>query len=358
VAAGKDRGGEHAMMTVEQANAVHATKFVKAETAQRRWLRFFGLLLPLVFVAFALVAEGLAYELRGIQPFRTSLDKIVVAAERVPGNANWLIFGDSLTQHVLMDYALGSPDVVANLTTHAGAGMPSMYLLLRRYLATHAKPKAIILAMSPETFARVPDPASGSEWLTSTFLRPEEQLWLSQFYTTAHVHGWIPAVFDLKATILDPITGLFAPKADKLITGPAQPEPGIPTEGPVPLSELRLSLDAERMKDHLNGRSARPVLTDICHLARQDGFTVHVIITPIPPSVREVWEERGDLARLKEWGHQLMMKECGPFSEFDMSQVIKPNFDDGGTHILGKGWENRYALALKYYMQQFEEAGE
>jgi hypothetical protein len=355
---GKDGVGEHAMMTVEQANAIHATKFVKAETAKKRWLLFFGVLLPLAFAVFALLAEGAAYALHGIQPFRTSLDKIVVAAERVPGNAQWLIFGDSLTQHVLMDYALGPPSAVANLTTHAGAGMPSMYLLLQRYLATHAKPKAIILAMSPETLSRVPDAASGSEWLTSTFLRPEEQLWLSQFYPSARVHGWIPAVFDLKETIFDPMTGLFAPKADKLITGPAHPEPGVATEAPVPLSELRLSLDAVRIKDHLKGRSARPVLTDICHLARQYGFAVHVIITPVPSSVRDVWEERGDLARLKEWGHQLMMKECGPFSEFDMSQVIKPNFDDGGTHIVGTGWENRYALALKYYMQQFDGAGE
>lgn len=328
-----------------------------SETSQRRWLRFFLLFLPAAFLGFALVIEGVAYELRGIQPFRNSLDTIAVAAERVHGNARWLIFSDSLTQHVLMDFALGPPDEIANLTTHAGAGMPSMYLLLRRYLSTHAAPKAILLAMSPETFTTIPSEKSGAFWLTPTFLRPDEQAWLSQFYPSAHVSRWIPAAFDLKASVLDPLTGLLAGPRDKLITGAEQPDPNMPVEPPLPPTKIDMAIDQERAANHLELTSSRDVLTDICHIARQDGIAVHLILVPLPAAVRKVWTERGDLAHLNQQVTDLLTKQCGQFSLYDMSNMVQtPNFGYGGTHIVGHGWQNRYALALKKYIDSVDKA--
>jgi len=146
------------------------------------WLRFFGLLLPFSFLGFLLIAQGAASALRGVQPLRSSLDTIALRALHLPGHADWLIFGDSLSQHVLMDVSVGDPARVADLTTHAGAGMPSMYLLLRRYLSTHPAPHHVLLAVSPETYADVPSQKDGGFWLVPTFLEPDEQAWLSRFY--------------------------------------------------------------------------------------------------------------------------------------------------------------------------------
>lgn len=327
------------------------------ETPQRGWLRFFCLFLPVSLLSFALVAEVAAYELSGIQPFRSSLDTIAVAAERVHGNARWLIFGDSLTQHVLMDYALGPPDVVANLTTHAGAGMPSMYLLLRRYLSTHAAPKDILLAMSPETYTNVPNVKNGAFWLTPIFLKPEEQRWLSQFYPSARVSGWIPAAFDLKAAVLDPLTGLLAPRRDKLITGPAEPSANMPVESALPPTKTSLESEHERATRHLELGTTRQVLADICHLARENGIAVHLVLVPLPEALHRVWQERGDLAHLNQEANDLLKHECGVFSLYDMSMAIQiPNFDEGGTHIVGPGWQNRYAFALKEYMARLSQS--
>jgi hypothetical protein len=338
---------------------LHSEHAEAENTARRRWLRFFFFLLPASLLGFAFVSEVIAFRLRGIQPNRSSLDMIAVAAEQAQGNASWLIFGDSLTQHVLMDYSLGPSDFVANLTTHAGAGMPSMYLLLRRYLTTHATPRAILLAMSPETYTNIPDKNNGAFWLTSTFLKPEEQAWLSQFYPSARVHGWMPAAVDLKASVLDPLTGLLAPKHDKLITGSAHPSPDIPTEAPLPPSRLSIESDEERATHRLELGSTRAVLTDICHVARHEGIAVHLLLVPLPVALRRVWEKRGDLARLDQQVSELMMKECGPFFEYDMSREVQvPNFDDGGKHIVGKGWANRYALALKDYIRHADERGQ
>jgi hypothetical protein len=345
------------MTNLEQIEADHSEPALLGKSPQRQWLRFFLLFLPAAFLSFALLTEGVAYELRGIQPFRNSLDTIAVAAERVHGNARWLIFSDSLTQHVLMDFTLGPPDMIANLTTHAGAGMPSMYLLLRRYLSTHAAPKAILLAMSPETYTTIPNEKAGAFWLTPTFLKPDEQAWLSQFYPSAHVSGWIPAAFDLKASVLDPLTGLLAGPRDTLITGAEQPDPNMPVEAPLPPTKLSIESDEERAARHLELTTSRDVLTDICYLARQNGIAVHLILVPLPAAVHKAWEERGDLARLNQQVTDLLTKQCGQFFLYDMSKVIQiPNFDDGGMHIVGHGWRNRYALALKEYIDSVDKA--
>jgi hypothetical protein len=341
------------MTTIEELGTSKSSNDESGHAAQQRWLLFFFVLLPTSMLAFGILSQIVAYELGGIQPFRSSLDTIAVAAEREQGNAQWLIFGDSLTQHVLMDYSLGPSNVIANLTTHAGAGMPSMYLLLRRYLATHSAPKAIMLAMSPETFTRIPSKENGAFWLTPTFLEPQEQAWLSQFYPSARVRAWVPAVFDLKASVLDPLTGLLAPERDHLIVGADNPSLSVPAEAPSPPSAITIKSDANRAAYHLELGATRSVLTDICHIARQNDIAIHLILVPLPTALRKVWEERGDLARLNQQVSDLMTRECGRFFLYDMADSITiPNFDDDGTHIVGRGWESRYALALKDYIKR------
>jgi hypothetical protein len=319
-------------------------------------MRFFCLLLPAALLGFAVISEVLAYELRGIQPFRTSLDAIASAAEQEPANARWLVFGDSLTQHVLLDYALGPPDFVANLTTHAGAGVPSMYLLLQRYLARHPPPKGIVLVLSPEVYADIPSQREGAFWLTSTFLKPDEQAWLSQFYSSAHIHGWLPAAADLKASVLDPLTGLFAPKVSRLVIGPKQPLPDVPVESPLPSSPSSIASEKQRAAHRLELGSTRPVLVDICRVARRYGFEVHLVMAPMPIPLRKAFEDRGDLARFNAQVSELMTRECGDFVQYDLSTVVQPpNFDNDGTHIVGSGWQNRFALALKDYIRHADE---
>jgi hypothetical protein len=348
------------MTVLDQSDVSHseqiATGSNTGDTAKRRWLWFFGLLLPISLVGFALVSEGVAYGLRNTQPFRNSLDTIAVAAEQVHGNARWLIFSDSLTQHVLNDFSLGPPEVIANLTTHAGAGMPSMYLLLRRYLTTHAAPKAIMLAVSPEVFSEVPDRKDGDFWLVPTFTKPDEQAWLSQFYPSARVQGWRPAAFDLKGAILDRLTGLLAPKRDRLIVGAEQPSPNIPVEASLPESSLSIASDEERTTHHLGLGSTRAVLSDICHIARSNNITVHVVLEPMPKDVWSTWESHGDITHIEQQARDLMAKECGQFFLFEMPTVIQPqNFDDAGTHIVGRGWADHYALALQDYIRSADE---
>lgn len=320
---------------------------------RRPWFRFFFLLLPAMLVASALVCEGAAYALRGIQPYSTSLDAIVVAAERQKPDAKWLVFGDSTAQHVLMDYTLGPPSEVANLTTHAGAGMPSMEMLLKRYLATHTPPKAIMLAVTPEMYLNLPSTKNAKFWLFPVFRKPEEQAWLAQFYPDAKAHGWRPAATDLKYAIIDPLTGLVAPNRDTLPMGPATPSPDIPTEPPEPPSPTTLASLQARLDLVLELQSMpRAILTDICHLAREKGFTVHLIDVPLPAALRQAWTARGDLPRLDAQVDALMTQQCGAlYSHADLSAtVVPPNFDEGATHIEGIGWEDRFALALKRYI--------
>jgi len=326
------------------------------QSSKRRWLRFFCFLLPVSLGGGALLCQILAFELRGIQPFRTYLDVIAVAAERVSGNARWLIFSDSTTQHVLMDYALGPSDVVANLTTHGGAGMPSAYLLLRRYLSTHRPPHAIILAFNPEMYLNAPAPQDAKFWLIPTFLEPEEQQWLSRFYDSTRRHGTVFAAADIKASILDPLSGLLMPTRDKLVVGPRQPSPTMPVESKIPPSPAAIESEKHRGSTHLELQSMpRAILTDICAMARRDGFTVHLIREPMAAAVREALENSGELSRLDTQVTNLMSSECGHFYQFDMASVVQPpNFDDGGTHIVGLGWENKYALALLDYIRSHD----
>jgi len=323
-----------------------------------KWIRFFLFLLPAALIGFSAICEGLAYELRGIQPFQTSLDSIVVAAEREKIPAEWLIFGDSTVQHVLMDYTLGPPEKVANLTTHAGAGMPSIYLLLQRYLTTHVPPRGIIIALTPESYSNVPDEKTGDFWLTPIFRKPDEQAWLGQFYNSARTGGWRPASTDIKNSILDPATGLLAPKQNQLSMGTNIPSPNVPVEAALQPSATNRTAESERAQEHLAlGSSPRIILADICRVARQKGFGVHLLMAPIPDEVSRTWESRGELGRLKQEVELLARKECGDNAYVDLSQPIKPpNFDDDGTHILGSGWENRYALSLKKYIDRGGES--
>jgi hypothetical protein len=348
------------MTVLDQPDVSHseqiATGSKTGDMPQRRWLWFFGVLLPISLVGFALLSEGVAYALRNTQPFRNSIDTIAVAAEQVHGNARWLIFSDSLTQHVLNDFSLGPSEAIANLTTHAGAGMPSMYLLLRRYLSTHAAPKAIMLAMSPEVFSEVPERKDGDFWLVPTFTKPDEQAWLSQFYPSARVQGWRPAAFDLKSAILDRLTGLLAPKRNRLINGAEQPSPSIPVEAPLPKTSLSIASDEERTTHHLELGSTRAVLSDICQIARTKNITVHVVLEPMPEDVWTTWEGRGDIAHIEQQARDLMAKECGSFFLFEMPRVIQPpNFDEAGTHIVGQGWADHYALALQNYIRSADK---
>ena len=341
------------MATLQQAVPGQPDPIAATHAPRTPWLRFFLLYVPLSLLAFGLALQAAAYALRNVQPFRSTLDTIAAASETVPGNARWLIFSDSLTQHVLSDYSLGPPGVVDNLTTHAGAGMPSMYLLLRRYLATHEPPKDIMLAMSPGPYTNIPDQKYGTVWLVETFVKPQEQAWLSQYYPAAKAHGWRPAAFDIKAQVLDPMTGLVALHRNRLIEGPLQPSPAIPVEAPIPQSKASLESDRQREAIRLSLGTTRPVLADICRLAKENGITVHMIRPPLPAAVRAAYVARGDFTVLDTQVRDLMTKECGAFTLADLSAAVQPpNFDEDGTHIEGKGWEGRYALALKDYIDQ------
>ena len=319
---------------------------------RRAWLRFFFVLFPAALVGVALACEGLAYGLRGTQPLRNYLDYLVVAAEQDRANARWLVFGDSTTQNVLRQFSLGPPERVANLTTHGGAGLPSMYLLLRRYLATHEAPRAIILALSPEMFLNLPDEATAGEWLMPVFIRDEEQAWLARFYPSAGPRGWTPAAADLKRRVFHPATGLLAPTRDRLQGGTEAPSPNIPVEPPVEPQPYAVQAEIERAGSNLAFEGmARATLTDICRLARARGIEVHVLRAPMPARVREAWVANGALDRLDREVGALMAQECGAFELADMSaEVAPPNFDSVGAHIVGRGWAIQYALALRDYI--------
>ena len=321
---------------------------------RRAWLRFFFVLFPAALVGVALACEAVAYGLRGTQPLRNYLDYLVVAAEQDRTNARWLVFGDSTTQNVLRAFSLGPPERVANLTTHGGAGLPSMYLVLRRYLATHEPPRAIILALSPEMFLNLPDETTAGTWLMPVFIRDDEQAWLARFYPSAGPRGWTPAAADLKRRVFHPATGLLAPTRDRLQGGTEAPSPGIPVELPVAPQPYAVQAEVERAESPLAFESmARATLTDICRLARAKGIEVHVLRAPMPARVREARVRGGDFDRLDREVGALMAQECGEFEMADMSAEVRPpNFDSVGAHIVGRGWANQYALALQGYMDR------
>lgn len=320
------------------------------------WLRFFFVLFPAALVGVALACEAVAYGLRGTQPLRNYLDYLVVAAEQDRTSARWLVLGDSTTQNVLRQFKLGPPERVANLTTHGGAGLPSMFLLLRRYLATHEPPRAIILALSPEMFLNLPDETTAGTWLMPVFIRDDEQAWLARFYPSAGPRGWTPAAADLKRRVFHPATGLLALNRDRLQGGTEAPSPDIPVEPPAEPQPYAVRAETERAESPLAFESmARATLTDICRLARARGIEVHVLRAPMPARVRATWVANGSLDWLDREVGTLMARECGAFELADLSAEVRPpNFDSVGAHIVGRGWANQYALALRGYIDRHD----
>ena len=322
------------------------------------WLRFLLFRFPGAIIAIGLIFELVAWPLRSVAPNRNYLDYLAAAVDTDRHNAPVLIFGDSVTKEVLKIFSIGLPDKIADLTTHGGAGLPSQVLLLRRYLAHHPAPTHVILAMAPDVPFNQPPNSSAKEWLFNVFRRPEELAWLSALYPNLVKTGWYPAAADIENQVLAPLTGIISGRTKIIPVGAETPvETGLPLEPVATLSAPFLAAAEVRASQPLAlSRIARLSLEAMCDILKENGIVLDLLTAPTPPQINQRWQISPDFHAMQTQTNELLNMRCGSWRRIDIAaDVLAPNFDGFALHIVGRGWQNKYALALKHYVDSILE---
>lgn len=316
------------------------------------WRRFLLVYLPLAFLGVALAAEGLAALLKDVSPRRHDLDRIAVALERGGQSAQVLMFGDSVTQDVLKTYRIAPPGRVANLTTNLASGVVGVMFLAKRYLEVNPPPRHLVLVASPEFLSYDPEGKTAEVYITSVFGEEDEVAWLSRHMPAVLEKSWEPAVLNLEGRIGYPFLALMAPRPDGIPEGEVMPDPGLAQEDS-PISEAALQSVKGRIGKELGPTpTVKLALGEICALAREHGFEVHILRAPIPAEVLEGWRASGTLAGFETQMDSTLADSCPgvKFGNFGAKGEFPTVAMREADHLRRPGWTNRYALILQEFI--------
>ncbi len=321
------------------------------------WKRFFFFRLPLALIAIAMAAEGVALVLRNVTLHRHNVDDLAYSVEhdRVPYPV--VLLGDSVTHNVVHRYRIGAPGEVADLTTHAFAGLPSSFFLLRRYLMSGHRPRQVVLAASRDVFVYPIEKSMFTYYVASVFTSPYERHFLQSHYASYVDYSWRPAALNLTTRIGEPLFSLIRRPGDQIATAP-EVAPSIPVPDRFPGYHADEAVIARKAADVWNVRpEARAILDEICRLSREEGFVFHLYWAPMQAELHDALKRSGKLAAL-DAELATIFSENGTRVSIDDSVDAQryPYFDRGLMHIRGSGWEETYALELGAFIARTDQA--
>jgi hypothetical protein len=322
--------------------------------ALSEWSKFFVLRLPVAALVIALGIEAAAWPLSGVTLHRHSVDDLATAVLHDRHPYRVVLLGDSVTHNVAHKYRIGNAGEVADLTTHAFAGLPSSLFLLKRYLESGHRPREVIIAASRDVYTIPIQKDTFTYYLTSTFTEPYEREFLQRHYADYVNYSWRPAALSITTKIGEPVFSLLRRPGDTIWTAPE-----IPAATPVLESfadEPYPKQFQERLDEPTDVRpEARAILDEFCVLSRQYGFSLHLVWPPVQIRLHQALQANGTLAKIngelaaifKDDGVAVTIEDSDAGHDY-------PYFDRDLVHIKGEGWEQLYANQLTADIHRYD----
>jgi hypothetical protein len=286
-----------------------------------------------------------------VTPHRHNVDDLANAVLHDQHPYRVVLLGDSVTHNVAHKFRIGDVNEVADMTTHAKAGLPSSLFLLKRYVESGHHPQHVVLAISRQVLVYPIDSDTFDYYLTSVFREPYERTFLQRNFPAYVDYSWHPAALDMTTRIGEPLFSLLRHPGDDIYTAPA-------TASPHPLQErFPDSPETEVFQERVVAPvellpEVRAVLTEMSALARQHHFQVHIFWAPLEQKLHAALLANGKLQHVDEQVTALFAQGQTPISIEDSStQVSYPYFDHDLIHIRGEGWEQTFADQLTAYVQ-------
>lgn len=319
------------------------------------WQKFFLIRFPLAVLAVALAVEAGASLLRGVTLHRHNVDDLANAVMHDSRPYSVVLLGDSVTHNVAHKYRIGNPDEVADLTTHAYAGLPSSLFLLERYLESGHRPQHVVLAVSRGIFVQPTDKGMFAYYVSSVFTHPKEREFLQKYYADYVNYRWRPAALSITTRIGEPLFSLLRRPGNAIWAAPDLPLPK-PILEVFPEDHEDESVFSGRINETTTIRpEARAVLEAMCRLSKRYGFQLHLVWAPVESRLRTELQANGNLQRIDAQMGAIFNESQTPVSIDDAGAAQEyPYFDRGLIHIKGMGWEQQFALQLGSYIHQFE----
>lgn len=323
------------------------------------WLRFFVIRLPLAVVAVAVGVQALAAMLSGVTLHRHNVDDLANAVMHDAHPYRVVLLGDSVTHNVAHKFRIGDSGEVADLTTHALAGLPSSLFLLKRYLESGHRPQHVVLAASRGLFTEPMEKPMFSYYVGSVFTKPDEKAFLAAHYPGYVDTAWKPAALSMTTRIGEPLFSLIRRPGNDIWIAP-----GPPTPHPVLETFTNEVHDMHPDPTWFQSRVAAPAqirsevdatLVEMCRLSHQYGFALHIIWAPGQTELQDAMKANGRLRRMDEQLIALFQANDTTVSIDDANDEQRyPAFDRDLVHIRGLGWEQTYANELTSYIHHFE----
>lgn len=323
--------------------------------ASSDWSKFFLLRLPLAALIIAVAIEGAAWLLSGVTLHRHSVDDLANAVMHDKTPYRVVLLGDSVTHNVAHKYRIGDPGEVADLTTHALAGLPSSLFILKRYLESGRRPQQVIIASSRDVYTIPIEGPTFTYYLTSVFPQPYERDFLERYYGSYVNYSWRPAALSITTKIGEPLFSLLRRPGDQIWTAPEVPSisPVLESFPGEPYNQKQFQ---ERLDEPTDVRpEVRAILNEICSLSRKYGFSIHIIWPPVQIKLHQALLANGSLQKIDAQISGIFKENGVPVTIDDSdSKHDYPYFDRDLVHIKGQGWEQLYANELTAYIHGFE----
>lgn len=315
------------------------------------WLKFFLVRLPLALLGVAVVVEILAYGLGGVALHRHNVDDLALAVQKDSKPYPVVLLGDSVTHTVTHKFRVGAPGEVADLTTHAAAGLPSSMFLLKRYLESGHRPKVVVLTPSIHVLTEPMAKGQFDYYLTSVFTRPWEKAFLSRNYPDYVDYRWKPAAFNMTTRLGEPLFSLIRHPGTDIWISPevAAEHPALEHFADPENDAAKVSKRIEESSQILPENVA--ILTEFARLAHQYQFEFKIMWPPMYPPIHDGVVSTGRMKGLEQRITGITQGEGASVSFYDANSLhVYPYFDHDLIHIKGVGWEQVYANDLSSFL--------
>jgi hypothetical protein len=322
------------------------------------WGKFFLQRLPVALLLVAAIVEAAAYFLNGVTLHRHNVDDLASAVLHDRHPYKVVLLGDSVTHNVAHSYRIGEPDEVADLTTHAYAGLPSSLFLLKRYLESGHRPQHVIIAASRDIFVAPMDPDVFTYYVTSVFTQPYERNFLLAHYPRYVNYSWRPAVLSVTTRLGEPLFSLLRNPSNDIWSAPQVPVPNPILEAYRDDTVDQTVLGKKLEMPDVIRPEVQAILNEFCSLSQRYGFALHIIWAPSQQQVRLGLQANGKIIKIDEQLAALFKANQTAVSIDDSADRHSyPYFDRDLIHIKGLGWEQLYAGDLLAYVRGFEQRG-
>jgi hypothetical protein len=266
-----------------------------------------------------------------------------------------VLLGDSVTNNVVLKYRIGDPGKVADLVTHALAGLPSSLFLLKRYLESGHRPRHVILAASRDVFVLPIDQPTFKRYVTSVFTQTYERDFLQEHFAGYVNYNWRPAALSMDTKLAEPLLSLLRRPGNEIWAAATPPSPHPQLEKFADDTESVAAFQGKLDDPDVVRPETQAIFAAMCRLSRQYGFELHIVWPPMEARLWSRLEAKGTLQRINTQLAAIAQENHTTLSIDDSAAEREyPYFDRALRHIRGAGWEQAYALQLGSYARRFE----